>query len=152
MMEKFKLLAGVGPVLFGALLCPRAVAQLRSDLIVSARSVKEANLTPERAPKAERKIVWAEKSLAYKLLTGQVEGVGLGFGTIVPGSGFAIGPQYKRTDLWGREADAPNGGAGRHQRILSWTSGSVAAASPGRSCLSGFQYGASGYLRDALLN
>ena len=101
MMEKFKLLAGVGPVLFGALLCPRAVAQLRSDLIVSARSEKEANLTPERAPKAERKIVWAEKSLAYKLLTGQVEGVGVGFGTIVPGSGFAIGPQYKRTDLWG---------------------------------------------------
>jgi len=61
MMEKFKLLAGVGPVLFGALLCPRAVAQLRSDLIESTSSEKEANLTPERAPKAERKIVWAEK-------------------------------------------------------------------------------------------
>src|SRR6185436_14452576 len=40
-------------------------------------------------------------SLAYKLLTGQVDGVGVGFGTIVPGSGFAIGPTYKRTDLWG---------------------------------------------------
>jgi len=101
MMEKFKLLAGVGPVLFGALLCPRAVAQLRSDLIVSARSEKEANLTPETAPKAGRKIVWAENSLAYKHLTGQVEGLGVGFGTIVSGSGFAIGPQYKRTDLWG---------------------------------------------------
>lgn len=101
MMKKFELLAVVGPVLFGALLCPRAVAQLRSDLIESARTEKEANLTPERPPKAERKIVWAENSLAYRLLTGQVDGIGVGFGTIVPGSGFAIGPQYKRTDLWG---------------------------------------------------
>lgn len=100
MMEKFKVLVGV-PVLLGALLCPRAGAQLRSDLIESARSEKEANLTPETAPKAERKIVWAENSLAYRLLTGQVEGIGVGFGTIVPGSGFAIGPAYRRTDLWG---------------------------------------------------
>src|SRR5882724_6429667 len=76
-------------------------AQLRSDLIESARSEKEANLTPETPPKAERKIVWVENSLIYKLLTGQVDGFGVGFGQLVPGAGFALGPQYKRTDLWG---------------------------------------------------
>src|SRR6185369_2660657 len=29
------------------------------------------------------------------------DGFGVGFGTIVPGSGFAVGPHYKRTDLLG---------------------------------------------------
>src|SRR6185503_16432144 len=100
MFEKVKQFAVVW-LAFVPLTCPQARAQLRSDLIESARLEKEANLTPERPPKVERKIVWAENSLGYKLLTGQVEGIGGGFGNIVPGSGFAIGPQYKRTDLWG---------------------------------------------------
>src|SRR5262245_1397281 len=76
-------------------------AQLRSDLIESARSQKEANLTPEAPPKAERRVVALENSIPYKLITGQVNGFGVGFGNIVPGSGFAIGPRYKRSDLWG---------------------------------------------------
>src|SRR6185369_9319294 len=100
MMEKWKLVAVVWPALCGALLCPPAAAQLRSDLIESARTEKEAGLTPETSPRVQQKIVWAENSLPYRLLTGQVDGIGVGFGTIVPGSGFAIGPQYKRTDLW----------------------------------------------------
>jgi len=100
MFEKVKQFAVLW-LAFVPLTCPQARAQLRSDLIESARLEKEANLTPERPPKVERKIVWAENSLGYKLLTGQVEGIGVGFGNIVPGSGFAIGPQYKRTDLWG---------------------------------------------------
>ena len=32
-----------------------------------------------------------------------MNGLGIGFGTIVPGSGFAIGPKYKRSDLWGEK-------------------------------------------------
>jgi outer membrane protein assembly factor BamA len=101
MTQKLKGFAAVLLGLCGALTCPRAEAQLRSDLIESSRIEKEANLNPETAPKAEQKLVWAENSFAYGLLTGQVEGIGVGFGTIVPGSGFAIGPQYERTDLWG---------------------------------------------------
>jgi len=87
--------------LVAALTCAGAEAELRSDLIESARTQKETNLTPEKSPNAERRLVWAENSLGYKLLTGQVDGIGVGFGTIVPGSGFAIGPQYRRTDLFG---------------------------------------------------
>src|SRR5512133_3797019 len=101
MIQKVKRLAGGWLALCVPLICPQARAQLRTDLIESARVAKEANLTPERPPKVEQKIVWAENSLGYKLLTSQVEGIGVGFGNIVPGAGFAIGPQYNRTDLWG---------------------------------------------------
>jgi outer membrane protein assembly factor BamA len=74
-------------------------AQLRTDLLESARDAKEAALTPERPPKAERGIVRAEDSLAYRLLTGEARGFGVAFGQIAPGSGFSVGPKYKRTDL-----------------------------------------------------
>jgi len=86
--------------LCGALAGPQALAQLRTDLIESARAEKEANLTPETPPKAERRFVWVENSLPYRLLTGEANGFGVGFGTIVPGAGFAIGPRYRRSDLW----------------------------------------------------
>jgi len=80
---------------------PAAYAQLRSDLIESARIEKEANLAPETPPKAERIIVAAQKSVPYKLLTGELDGFGVGFGNITPGAGFAVGPQYRRNDLLG---------------------------------------------------
>ncbi|HEY1336417.1 MAG TPA: BamA/TamA family outer membrane protein [Bryobacteraceae bacterium] len=100
MMEKFKLFAVIWAALCGTLLCPPAAAQSRSELIDSARAEKEANLTPETPSKTERKIVWAENSFGYRLLSNQVDGFGVGFGNIVPGAGFAIGPQYQRTDLF----------------------------------------------------
>ncbi|HWB97101.1 MAG TPA: BamA/TamA family outer membrane protein [Bryobacteraceae bacterium] len=79
---------------------PDAVrAQLRSDQIESARDEKEAHLEPEQPSRPERDFVRAQNSLPYRLLTGQVGGFGIGFGQIAPGSGFSIGPQYKRTDL-----------------------------------------------------
>src|SRR5215813_5279402 len=99
MSQKCKSTAVIGLGLCAALTLSPAHAQLRSDLIESARIEKEANLTPETAPKAERKIVSVENSLPYRLFTGEVNGFGVGFGTIVPGSGFAIGPRYRRSDL-----------------------------------------------------
>jgi outer membrane protein assembly factor BamA len=101
MTQKLRDLAIVWLGFCGVLACTPARAQLRSDLIESARTEKEANLTPETPPSFERKIVWAENSAPYHLLTGEMDGVGVGFGTIVPGSGFAIGPRYRRTDLLG---------------------------------------------------
>jgi outer membrane protein assembly factor BamA len=71
-----------------------AKAQSRADLIQSARTEKEANLTPETPPKAERVIEKTQKSLPYRLFTGEAHGIGVGLGNMVPGSGFAIGPTY----------------------------------------------------------
>jgi hypothetical protein len=82
--------------------CGLAFAQTesRSDLVDKAREQKEANLSPESSPKGEQRFESIEKSIPYKLLTGEYNGFGLGFGTIIPGSGFAMRPRYTRTDLW----------------------------------------------------
>jgi hypothetical protein len=72
----------------------------RTSLIEAARTEKEANLTPETAPKLERKMVSIENSLPYRLITGESGGLSVGFGNVMPGAGFAAGPQYTRTGLW----------------------------------------------------
>jgi outer membrane protein assembly factor BamA len=86
-------------LLFGTGGYQSAHAQLRSDLIESARTEKETKLAPETQPRAEQAIVAVQKSVPFRLLTGDFNGFGVGFGNITPGAGFAIGPQYKRTDL-----------------------------------------------------
>jgi len=73
-----------------------AQAQSRTDLIESARTEKEANLTPWAPPKAQHVIGKIENSLPYRLLTGEAHGFGVSFGNMVPGSGFAIGPTYTK--------------------------------------------------------
>jgi outer membrane protein assembly factor BamA len=88
-------------LLGGAWIHQAAHAQLRSELIESARMEKESNLTPEMPSSSERRLVSAQNSFGFKLLTGQVHGFGIGFGQIAPGTGVAFGPQYKRDDLLG---------------------------------------------------
>jgi outer membrane protein assembly factor BamA len=95
-MTRNLLALAVGCALAGA----NARAQLRSDLIESARAEKAAHLTPETPPKAERRLVWAENTLVYRLLTGDANGFGVSFGEIAPESGFSLGPSYRRNDLW----------------------------------------------------
>src|SRR5215208_2379644 len=74
-MTRNLLVVAVACALAGA----TARAQLRTDLIESARAEKEARLTPETPPKAERRLVWAENTLAYRLLTGDADGFGVSF-------------------------------------------------------------------------
>ena len=85
---------------FGAWGLVYGQTESRTSLIESARTQKEANLTPERPPKLEAQIESVEHSLPYRLLTEDVGAFGMGFGNIVPGAGFAAGPQYTRTGLW----------------------------------------------------
>src|SRR5262245_26023645 len=101
MIGKFTNVAAIGWLIFGgpSWLLAADEVQSRSELIESERIEKEQKLTPEKPPKPEQRFVSVERSIPYRLLTGQVDGWGVGFGNIVPGSGFAIGPQYKRTDL-----------------------------------------------------
>src|SRR5689334_14805470 len=76
-----------------------AQTESRADEIEAARTWKEAGLKPEAPPKAEARIDSIQESVPYRLLTGDVNGFGIGIGTILPGSGFALGPRYTRTDL-----------------------------------------------------
>src|SRR5262245_12934495 len=98
MIRKYRVFP-VGSFLCAMLAAQTGYSQLRSDFIESARTAKEANLSPETPPKAERDFVAVQNSLPYRLLTGTAHGFSVGFGTIVPGSGFAVGPRYRRTDL-----------------------------------------------------
>ena len=79
----------------------RAQTESRADLIDAARVQKETNLTPEQPPEAEARIEAIENSAPYRLFTGEMDGFGIGLGTIIPGSGFALRPRYTRTDLLG---------------------------------------------------
>jgi outer membrane protein assembly factor BamA len=74
--------------------------QSRTSLIEAARTQKEGSLTPETPPKLQTRIESVEQSLPYRLLTGEAGGLGVGFGNIIPGAGFAVGPQYRRSGLW----------------------------------------------------
>jgi len=75
--------------------------QSRSDAIEQERAQREANLVPEGEPQTEARIESIENSAPYRLLTGELDGFGLGIGTIIPGSGFAVRPRYTRTGLLG---------------------------------------------------
>jgi len=78
-----------------------AQSESRAGLIDSERLAKESNLSPEEPPQAEARIEAIEQSVPYRLVTGELDGFGIGFGTILPGSGFAIRPRYTRPDLLG---------------------------------------------------
>jgi outer membrane protein assembly factor BamA len=78
-----------------------AQPQSRSELIDSERAEKEANLTPETTPKAQRRLEGIEHSWPYRMLTGDTDGFSVANGGILPGWGFAVGPRYTRNDLWG---------------------------------------------------
>lgn len=96
-----KLVRGILAIYLGACASLFAQAQSRADLIEAARSEKEANLTPESPPKGEVRVEAVENSVPYRLLQGQLNGFGVGFGNIVPGAGFAAGPDYTNSTLWG---------------------------------------------------
>lgn len=78
-----------------------AEEQTRTDAIDSARTQKEADLTPEIAPSGQLRIESVENNSVYRLLTGDTGGFGIGLGTIIPGAGFALRPRYTRPDLFG---------------------------------------------------
>lgn len=85
--------------LLGAYAELEAQEQSRTGMIESARTEKEASLTPWAKPKAQNVIEEAQASLPYRLLTGNANGFAVSFGNMVPGSGFAIGPTYTKP-LW----------------------------------------------------
>ena len=123
----------------------------RTSLIEAARTEKEANLTPETEPKLERKMVSIENSLPYRLITGESGGLSVGFGNVMPGAGFAAGPQYTRTGLWkGRLNFSVEGRASINRSYVGRTD--ISLSEPlWRPRISGFQCGPSQHLGDALL-
>ena len=75
-----------------------AQQELRADQIEAARDQKAAELAAPQDPGLEKVIVRAEDSAPYRLITAD-QGLGVGFGQLIPGAGFSVGPRYQRT-LW----------------------------------------------------
>ncbi len=76
----------------------RVLAQdgLRADQIEAARDQKALELAPPEDPRFERIIIRAENSPLYRFFSSD-QGLGVGFGQLVPGAGFSIGPRYQTT-------------------------------------------------------
>lgn len=77
----------------------RSHVDSRVDQIEFARNDKESNLQPEAEPGLQRKIKEVQKSFVYRLLNSELHGFGLDVGQLGPSSGFAVGPQFSRTDF-----------------------------------------------------
>src|SRR5262249_8051847 len=81
----------------------------RIEQIESAPTEKEANLQPEAEATLQHAIKWVQNSFPYRLMNSEVHGFGFGFGmghtAAGTGSGFAIGPEFARTDLLNRKLD-----------------------------------------------
>ena len=73
--------------------------ELRTQQIESARDEKQANLRPEAEPKAQHDLVWVRRSFPYRLMSSQLNGFGIGVGQLAAGAGFALGPQFSRSDF-----------------------------------------------------
>ncbi|MBC8166975.1 MAG: BamA/TamA family outer membrane protein [Bryobacteraceae bacterium] len=88
--------------------CGLAYAQApsRAAEIEAARTQKELSLKPQVDPKWQSRVERIESSIPYRLLGSNLNGLGVSFGNVVPGSGFAAGLQYKRNDLWGERLTA----------------------------------------------
>jgi hypothetical protein len=70
----------------------------RADEYATAVQKKQTILTPERESKFEQTVERVYEGIIQRLFTNQV-GFGLKFGGLVQGSGFAMGPRYRRYDL-----------------------------------------------------
>lgn len=74
-------------------------AQTRVEVIEQERAAHSRQVAPEAPPKAEQAVLAIEKNPVFKALFGNPAGLRLRIGGMVPGSGFALGPEYTRPDL-----------------------------------------------------
>ena len=76
-----------------------AQVESRAAEIEAARQQKAAHETPDETSGFEKKLVWIKEEKVIERFTSGLAGLGLSFGKLVTGSGFALGPEYMRRDL-----------------------------------------------------
>jgi outer membrane protein assembly factor BamA len=74
--------------------------ETRAGQIEQAREEKDGNSSPYLQPKAERRLIRIQQDFVNPIF-GASDGLHLRIGRMVPGSGFALGPEYRRSDLFG---------------------------------------------------
>ena len=83
------------------LLCPLLPAQVdsRAAEIQAARSRKAQSLEPDETSGTEQALVYFKDAKLLERISAGVAGFRLKLGGLVNGSGFALGPEYLRSDL-----------------------------------------------------
>lgn len=71
----------------------------RAAEIEATRDEKAKSLTPDDPSRAEQLLVEIKEKRVLERLTAGIAGFRIKFGGLVTGSGFALGPEYLRTDL-----------------------------------------------------
>ena len=93
-----KLTLRIAPVL---VLCPLLSAQVssRAAEIQAARARKAQSLEPDETSGTERALVHFKDAKLLERISAGIAGFRLKLGGLVSGSGFALGPEYLRSDL-----------------------------------------------------
>lgn len=99
-------------VLVGALLCSGALAEAqapeattRAEMLRHEREEKAQALSPPKPSAMERWLLRLENGRFFERLLSPPQGLHPKIGNITPGSGFAIGPGYRRPQVLGEHAD-----------------------------------------------
>lgn len=92
---------------------PAIIAQTgtRTESIQTARLDKAKALVPEERSPTDKRLSWATEAVLDSLTYG-VKGLGLRFGGLPTGQGFALGPQFTRHGLGGGRAVLRTSAAG----------------------------------------
>jgi outer membrane protein assembly factor BamA len=72
----------------------------REAQIAAERAQKAQDLKPDVPSKLERRIIRFQKNKLVEDFLEESNGFGVAFGGLVSYSGFAVGPQYTRRDIW----------------------------------------------------
>ncbi len=78
-----------------------AAPQTRAEALALERQAKAQALEPPRPGKLERALLALENDRVFERLLAPPQGFYPRIGNITPGSGFAVGPAYRKADLFG---------------------------------------------------
>lgn len=79
--------------------------QTRAEILRQEREEKAENTTPYVANRLERGLLWLENERFLERLLNPAEGLHPKIGNVTAGSGFSVGPAYRRPRLFGGHAD-----------------------------------------------
>jgi len=88
----------------------------RGEVLEREREEKSKELTPPQTGRVERALLALENGRFFERLLAPPEGFYPKIGNITAGSGFAVGPAYRRAGLFGERADFSAFAAGSIQR------------------------------------
>jgi outer membrane protein assembly factor BamA len=79
----------------------QAQSELRTDELEAERESKLLQLTPDQPSSWERRFMWVQHNRWLNGLIGGGDGLRLRLGGLAQAQGFAVGPTYTRSDMWG---------------------------------------------------